>query len=322
MDAINRILVALDPHLEPSAKAQPAISKGYRLAKDLGAELHFGLIQYAQHLAASRFGNPQDTEQAREKFLATWQQWLDRCVGDCARKHGDDVKVSTELDWDSPWHDGIIRQAVRVRADLVIKDIHHHPRWGKSLFTNTDWHLVRECPTALLMLKSGHWHAPPRFLAAVDPMHERDKPAALDQRILDHAQLISGPTGANLKVFHSYVPALNLIPVEAGGIPMDLPFEQSVESIERAHREALDALLEKRDIAPEDVIMEPGQPADALLARIEEDHIDLVVMGAVARNALKRLFLGSTAERIFSELGADLLIVKPEDFSCPVDLNP
>lgn len=322
MDAINRILVVLDPHRKPTCQAQPAIGTGVRLAKAMGAELHVGLVQYDQHLAGSRFGTPQDTEQAREKLLATWQEWVDRCIEDAGKRaDAAGLNIGSLVEWDSPWHDGIIRQASRLQADLVIKDIHHHPRWGKSLFTNTDWHLVRECPMPLMMLKNGRWHSPPRFVASVDPMHDRDKPAALDQRILDVAQVVRRAAQADLKVFHSYVPALNLIPVEAGGIPMDLPFEQSVEAIEKAHREALNKLLENRDIAAENVIMEPGQPADALLARIEDDDVDLVVMGAVARGALKRLFLGSTAERIFSELTADLLIVKPEGFRCPVDLD-
>lgn len=321
MDAINRILVALDPHQDPTCKDQPALPVGMRLARETGAELHLGLVQYAQHLSGSRFGSAAKVQEAREKFMATWQQWLDRCVSDAHRTAGKDVTITTHLDWDHPWHDGIVRQALRLHSDLVIKDINHHPRWGKSQFTNTDWHLVRECPTALLMLKSGRWHKPPRIMAAVDPLHERDKPAALDKRILDTAETLARATQARLKVFHSYLPALNLIPVEAGGIPMDLPFEQSVEAIEKTHREALDSLVAARDIDPDDVVMEPGQPADALLARIEEDEIDLVVMGAVARGALKRLFLGSTAERIFAELGADLLIVKPAEFETPVELD-
>ncbi len=317
MKAINRVLVVLDPHLAPTAKAQPAIARGLAVASAVGAELCLTLIQYDQYLAGSRFGKPQDTEAAREKFVATWQRWLD------GAKAALDVRgcknITTHLDWDNPWHDGIIRQVMRLQPDLVIKDVHHHPRWGKALFTNTDWHLVRECPAPLMMLKSGKWHKPPRIMAAVDPMHERDKPAALDHRILDHAEALCEAVEGDLRVFHSYVPSLNLIPVEAGGIPMDLPYEQNVEQIEKAHRKALEELIGDRKVAPDNVFMEPGQPADTLLARIEEDKLDLVVMGAVARGALKRLFLGSTAEKIFGELTCDLLIVKPADFKSPVD---
>lgn len=317
MESINRILIVLDPHLEPTPNAQPAIAKGLELAKALGAELHLTLTQYDQHLVGSRMGKPQDTEAAREQFIETWQAWLDRIV---ASLNSDGCKVvSTDLAWDHPWHDGIIRQVLRLDPDLVIKDVHHHPRWGKALFTNTDWHLVRECPKALMMLKHGNWHSPARVMAAVDPLHERDKPAALDRQILDCAIDLTKSIGGDLHVFHSYVPSINLIPVEAGGIPMDLPYEQNLDAVVKTHRDALDALVADLDIVPDNVHLEPGQPADALLAKIEDDRVDLVVMGAVARGALKRLFLGSTAERVFGELTCDLLIVKPADFVCPVD---
>jgi nucleotide-binding universal stress UspA family protein len=54
---------------------------------------------------------------------------------------------------------------------------------------------------------------------------------------------------------------------------------------------------------------------------IEDDRVDLVVMGAVARGALKRLF--PRQYRRAGVRGADLrsvLIVKPaESFVCPVE---
>ena len=48
---------------------------------------------------------------------------------------------------------------------------------------------------------------------------------------------------------------------------------------------------------------------------------DVVVMGAVARNRWKRLFIGATAERTLEHLPCDLLIVKPDWFQTPVDLD-
>ena len=42
-----------------------------------------------------------------------------------------------------------------------------------------------------------------------------------------------------------------------------------------------------------------------------------VVMGAIARSGLKRLFIGSTAERVLDRLPCDLVIIKPLDFEVP-----
>jgi universal stress protein E len=41
---------------------------------------------------------------------------------------------------------------------------------------------------------------------------------------------------------------------------------------------------------------------------------DLVVMGAVSRSGLKRVFIGNTAERVLNDLPCDVLVVKPAHF--------
>ena len=58
-----------------------------------------------------------------------------------------------------------------------------------------------------------------------------------------------------------------------------------------------------------------------LPAKAAEINADVVVMGAVARNRWKRLFIGATAERTLEHLPCDLLIVKPDWFKTPVDLE-
>jgi universal stress protein E len=40
----------------------------------------------------------------------------------------------------------------------------------------------------------------------------------------------------------------------------------------------------------------------------------IVVIGAVSRSGLKRLFIGNTAERVIDALSCDLLVVKPVGF--------
>ena len=54
-----------------------------------------------------------------------------------------------------------------------------------------------------------------------------------------------------------------------------------------------------------------GETRDGLLSLIDKVEADVVVMGAVARSAIQRMFLGSTAEHVLDHLPCDLLIVKP-----------
>jgi universal stress protein E len=45
-----------------------------------------------------------------------------------------------------------------------------------------------------------------------------------------------------------------------------------------------------------------------------ETHAGVVVMGAVSRTGLKKLFIGNTAERVLADLPCDVLVVKPGAF--------
>jgi len=47
-----------------------------------------------------------------------------------------------------------------------------------------------------------------------------------------------------------------------------------------------------------------------------------VVMGAVSRSAVARLFIGHTAERVIDELECDVLVVKPRRFRTRVAPRP
>jgi nucleotide-binding universal stress UspA family protein len=53
-----------------------------------------------------------------------------------------------------------------------------------------------------------------------------------------------------------------------------------------------------------------GDPATELPYLAKSVRARLVVMGAVSRSGLKRVFIGNTAERVLDSLGCDVLVVK------------
>ena len=55
-------------------------------------------------------------------------------------------------------------------------------------------------------------------------------------------------------------------------------------------------------------------PVTGISAVARKVRADLVVMGAVSRSGLKRLFIGNTAERVLNTLPCDVLVVKPAHF--------
>ncbi|MGH7138761.1 MAG: universal stress protein, partial [Pirellulales bacterium] len=58
----------------------------------------------------------------------------------------------------------------------------------------------------------------------------------------------------------------------------------------------------------------------AILDFIGRRHIDLLVMGTMARSGIPGVFIGNTAERLVTHLSCSLLAVKPADFVSPIHL--
>ena len=53
---------------------------------------------------------------------------------------------------------------------------------------------------------------------------------------------------------------------------------------------------------------------DAITATARRLSAAIVVMGAISRRGLKRIFIGNSAEQLLDELRCDLLVVKPAQF--------
>ena len=67
-------------------------------------------------------------------------------------------------------------------------------------------------------------------------------------------------------------------------------------------------------IAPTHAHLVPGDPATVLPRFAKQLHAGIVVMGAVSRSGLGRVFIGNTAEQVLESLPCDVLVVKPDGF--------
>jgi universal stress protein E len=57
----------------------------------------------------------------------------------------------------------------------------------------------------------------------------------------------------------------------------------------------------------------------AILDFIDFHHIDLLVMGTMARSGIPGVFIGNTAERLVTHVPCSMLAVKPADFKSPIE---
>jgi universal stress protein E len=220
--------------------------------------------------------------------------------------------------WDYPPHEAIIRRALATRSDLVIAAARGHRFGARIVLRNTDWELIRHCPVPLLLIKSPRRYHRPLVLAAVDPFHRHARPANLDARLLqaggDLARLLHG----RLEMFHAYMPLVSLESmVTAAAPPVLVPPEA-----EAAHRQqvarVVGALADHMGISRKRCHLRMGEVTDQLADFARRSGTAIVVMGAVSRSALARLFIGNAAERTLDHLSCDVLIVKPGGFRTAV----
>jgi universal stress protein E len=274
------------------------------------------ICDHDPHLASARGAAATAVADAKAALLARHRARLELLAEPLAAG-GLDVVVDARSDY--PLHDGIARKALDAQADLVIKDTHFHPVLKRSIFSNTDWSLIRSCPATLWLVKPRPPGQKPCFVAAVDPLHERDKPADLDQKILTTATTFARALGGEVHVFHSFdIAAALAVSTDSMTMPIALPVREFTDAMRTEHTAAVDALCDQHGIAADRRHVHQGGTRELLMALTEHLRADVVVMGAVSRSGIKALFLGNTAEDVLDRLHCDLLIVKPEGFKTPL----
>jgi universal stress protein E len=315
METISKILSVVDPTVDD----QPALRRAAWLAGKTGAALELLVCYYNEYLSGDRLFDSPSLEKARSEVIANQEKHLEG-LAEPIRKSG--VIVTTSAVWDHPLHEGIVRHTVSSGADIVFKDTHHHSAVSRALLTNTDWNLIRTCPKPLWLVKPRELAKTPVFVAAIDPLNQHDKPAALDDEILQVSKLLGGSVGGDVHAFHSYDPRIAVATATANAyIPVSLPFDEIEKQMHEDHQKRFKEITSFHDVADANAHLVAGLTHEELPLIADRLNADVVVMGAVARNRWKRLFIGATAERTLEHLPCDLLIVKPDWFRTPVELT-
>jgi len=303
MNDIRRILVAVK---SPTAKALPAVIKASQLAKSFAAELvlfqAIALPAYIESGANYLNDGLADAEscaaEAAEKALN----------GIARRLRHKGINVSISVQFDYPIYEAVIREAIRLEADLIVAEQHHGHR-AASFLHLVDWELLRLSPVPLLLVKDPRAYRRPKVLAAVDPNHTSGKPVWLDREILNAAQQIAKALHGTLHAVHAYAP------IPALAFPTGATTEEEVEALcarsGRAANKKLKRTLRDAEILKAVTHVSSRHPADAIADLASEIQSSLVVMGSISRSGFQRLVIGNTAERVLDRLSCDVLAIKP-----------
>jgi universal stress protein E len=304
MKPIRRILIAVK---NPDSRRQPGIDKAIRIAKRLGASVElFHAISTPVFLELEPLtGN--SLAQIKRESLALRRKRLEK-IAHQARKHG--VKATSHVAWDFPPHEAIVRRAAHARADLIIAECHEGKRLKPWLMHLTDWELLRLSNQPVLLLKNERAWREPVILAAVDPSHARAKPARLDSDIVEHAKSLSRTLKGSFELVHANFPAafgMLMSDPTMDGASLAAKYDQQ----KSRSKAAFEAFAAKARVPKVHCHLVDTDPVFAVPQAASEIGADLVVLGAVSRSGLKRVFIGNTAEQVLDALPCDVLVVKP-----------
>ena len=295
------ILVIVDPYTD---QEQPVLSRAAWLAERFGAHVELFACDYDAEIDSGRVATVWVPDAGlREQLLSRHRRQLESFA---AALRGRRLQVTVNVAWDFPAEEAIVRHVVATRPWLVAKDTHHHNVLQRTLFSNTDWSLIRDCPAPLLLVKPRDVGTPPTVLAAIDPVHEHDKPAQLDDAIYKFAGELVEKTGGALHLTHAISTPLGVqLPSNVQAIVVD------------EHRRALHAFLMEHPVPAENLHVHEGLADQCLQEVAKSQHAEFVVMGAVARRGIRKVLIGSTATRVLDRLPCDLVIIKPATFVVP-----
>lgn len=299
---IERILVAV---ADPSAGLNKAVRRAGALAHKTGAGVELlNAIPSPVSMGIARA----DIERFTRWQAAQNRRLLERTAN---RLRREEIIVNTHVETGYPAHEAILRRIALTNADLLIIEARKHNRFARLLLTQTDFELIRRCPVPLWIVKGRVAWRRPRILAALDPFHANDKPSALDGEIVAAADAVAALMGGTVHATHVYRPVFRLIP----GMEMDAGFVAAIPAQDKAYKSEIrrhfDEALGRHGIPRRRAHLLCGEPADELPAAARSLRAGLVVMGAMSRSGLKRIFIGNTAEHVLDSLQCDVLIVKP-----------
>ncbi|QPN43799.1 universal stress protein [Priestia aryabhattai] len=276
MQAVRSILVVLDPDHAHSR----ALTRAKLIAGVTGARLHLLMC---------------DKKQDHSALLSL--------LGSQLHDDGYD-NVSHEQNWNETLHESIIAIQQAEGCDLVIKEHRPDNPLRKALLTPSDWKLLRQCPCAVLMVKSERPWTGGKILAAVDVGNDDEDHRRLHTSIIDHGYDIASQAKGELHVISAHPSPM---------LAASDPVYQLSETIEKRYREACSAFQAEYDISEDRLHVAEG-PADVLIPHTEQ-KLDAVVtvIGTVARTGISGALIGNTSEVVLDTLVGDVLVLKSEE---------
>ncbi|PHS02837.1 MAG: hypothetical protein COA78_20055 [Blastopirellula sp.] len=311
MDLFKKVLVGVDlsfaSHLasdELSEPNQEAIDRGIQFAKENEAELH---LQYSMDLNAKTIYL---IEQSDSDSFNVVDQALEVLKKIAAKAESAGIHTTYSVKFGKPWVE-LIRTVTQDGFEVVVIGTKHHNIVGESLLGSTGQRLLRYCPCPVFVVQPHQGRS--GVLVATDFSEVADT-------ALDYGALAAKLRGEDLHVLHVIeshrdIPILKEL--------MGLESHEEVEGKLAVEAAELMQLCVNRPAVQECgkepiVTIAQGDPGSMIQEVIEQENIDLLCIGTIARSGISGVLLGNSAEKLMRNVTCSLLALKPKDFKTTI----
>lgn len=295
--------------VEMERDTQPALSRAQEISDKTGATITAMLVVYDLSYDMTTMLSPDEREAMKDAVTKEHASWLSEHLRQLGFSHIDIV-----VQWNNRAFEAVIHHVIDNDIDLVVKATKRHDDLASVIFTPTDWHLLRKCPSPVLLVKEHDWPEGGQIIAAVNVGSEDDEHNLLNDKLTvianDYAKLLNG----NVNLVNSY-------PSTPLNIAIEVPeFDPDAynNSVKHHHQAEMAGHAKKYGITTANTYVKEGLPEKVIPMVAKDIDAELVIIGTVGRVGLSAALIGNTAEHVIDELDCDVLAVKPDGFVSPL----
>lgn len=258
--------------IDPTRHEQWALQKALSIAKSRANS------EISAFLCVHSTIRCNDAKRLRNVELKRQSLWLEQILADFANEG---IPINPVVEWNEKWREAICSAAKRVKAHLVVKRASGRP----NSLANSDRQLIRTLEkSALLLVKNDPSAELKKILIAVDFNAMDVDHKALNEAVMALGNRVRGSTNdIELHAIYAYP-----------------------ESDKFIHPPDVAKIL---DIKRSQAHIRHGSAADVIPKMANKIDADLVILGNVGRRGLSGIAIGNTAEKILTEIEADVLVL-------------
>ncbi len=204
----------------------------------------------------------------------------------------------------------LCEEAERVEADLVVMATHGRGAMGRLWLGSVADYLVRHLSVPVLLVHPDRLESPqePRLHSLLVSLDLSRESETILEPVIQLAQL----TGGHVTLVHVIEPIIGAVTMGlpfAAPLPVELFEEQRTTAQRKLDRVA--DLLRARGLSVSARLIDRANAAVGLLELLENRQYDVIAMTTHGRGGVRRLLLGSVADKVIRGAAKPVLVIRP-----------